>query len=538
MKKVQRIVKDNRGAAMISVMIAVAFIAILASALLYMSYSNYKMKVVNYESKVNFYETESNLTSITTSIRNEVANSTTPLETLKDVVGCYEIAAGTNQYRYNPKKLAYLLDNSITFAPGEVESEYTLSGLDGDQTLVSRGTAANTPNFLVYTKTGTEPGSIMDDTLASNEQKIVLKDVVVKHTEADNGYVNQLKTDMVFRVSKTPSSASPGGVGEFSVLNDNSISTGGVSTRITFLGNSFIGPGTYTDAGNNVLDPDTLTAVTLDGDSYLAHKGEYMIVYGNIYLKERAVLHVAEGSLTVYGNIYISDNAVLMCSGNLYMMDGCNVVNNTAYTNSVIPSDLNTNKQTITPESYANVLGALGLDDSDPDNNGIVNRILDKDMKDDIENPGNAMDSMAPSVDLWGIEYDVHFWNDGPVNNEDADGALCFLKEGSHTFGDGANRNTTFISFAPLSFVNDKNPVLSQMGSAAFDYITTPGSAGVPEIPIGDPDSPDIYALSDFFNTNPTPNDAVNALVNNSINGGGGLPIIDTAVGYDNWTKE
>lgn len=538
MRKSQKILKDNRGAALVSIMIAVAFIAILASSLLYMSYSNFKMKVVNYESKVNFYETERDLTTITTSIRNEIANSSSPLETLKTTVGCYEIVPGTKQYRYNPKSLAKLIDETITIGVSEVPTAYTLTCADGDQTFVSHMSAADVPNFLIYTKTGAD-GTIADNTLAANEQKIVLKDVLVEHTELENGYVNKLQTDIVFRVSSSPSSATPGGVGEFSVLMDNPINTDTNSSRITFYGNSFVGPGTYTNDAGTVVDPTTLTALTLTGDSYLAQKGEYMIVYGNIVLKEQAVLHIAEGSLTVYGNIYLNGNSVLMCDGNLYMKDGCSIVNNTGKPNSVIPNDLDTSKQTVTAESYASVLEALGLDTASTADDGIVNQILKADMKTKIQNPGNYMNNHSPSVELQGIEYNVFFWSADQINNEDADGSLCFLKGGNHTMQDGANRNTTFIGFSPLKFSNDKNLVLTQMGSMAFNSLTTPDGTDVPDIVIGDSPSDDnTYKLSDFFNTNPTPNDAVNALINNSVNGGGGQPVIDTAVGYENWTKE
>ena len=48
--------KNNKGAALISVLIATAFLAITATALLMISYSNYKMKVVNLNSKNNLYE--------------------------------------------------------------------------------------------------------------------------------------------------------------------------------------------------------------------------------------------------------------------------------------------------------------------------------------------------------------------------------------------------------------------------------------------------------------------------------------------------
>ena len=49
---------DNKGSAMVVVIIAMAFIGILASVLMYMSLLNYQMKVNNLKAKDNFYSAE------------------------------------------------------------------------------------------------------------------------------------------------------------------------------------------------------------------------------------------------------------------------------------------------------------------------------------------------------------------------------------------------------------------------------------------------------------------------------------------------
>ena len=73
MKRITKI--NNKGVALISVMIAVAFISIIASSLLYISFSNYTMKVANTEAKKNFYEVEGDINKITTTLRANLANS-------------------------------------------------------------------------------------------------------------------------------------------------------------------------------------------------------------------------------------------------------------------------------------------------------------------------------------------------------------------------------------------------------------------------------------------------------------------------------
>ena len=93
---------NNKGAALISIMIAVAFISILASAFLYMSYNNFTMKVTNYESKQNFYDTEQHMMNLSAKLRSEIMASSDPLTELKTLAGVD--ASG----RYDATKLAQL----------------------------------------------------------------------------------------------------------------------------------------------------------------------------------------------------------------------------------------------------------------------------------------------------------------------------------------------------------------------------------------------------------------------------------------------
>lgn len=55
---------DNRGAALVTVLIAVTFMAFLVTTLLYVSSTNYKTKQLDYMNKVSFYQTEAPLEEI------------------------------------------------------------------------------------------------------------------------------------------------------------------------------------------------------------------------------------------------------------------------------------------------------------------------------------------------------------------------------------------------------------------------------------------------------------------------------------------
>ena len=66
---------DNKGSAMVVVIIAMAFIGILASVLMYMSLLNYQMKVNNLKAKDNFYSAETVLDEIRTAMGERVSAS-------------------------------------------------------------------------------------------------------------------------------------------------------------------------------------------------------------------------------------------------------------------------------------------------------------------------------------------------------------------------------------------------------------------------------------------------------------------------------
>ena len=66
---------DNKGSALVVVIIAMAFIGILASVLMYMSLLNYQMKVNNLKAKDNFYSAETVLDEIRSYMGTQISES-------------------------------------------------------------------------------------------------------------------------------------------------------------------------------------------------------------------------------------------------------------------------------------------------------------------------------------------------------------------------------------------------------------------------------------------------------------------------------
>ncbi len=73
--KIQRRNKDNRGAAMVMAIVAIAFIGMLVAMVLYMSYCNYLMKDTDKIAKDNFYSAEHALDVINAGLQHDISES-------------------------------------------------------------------------------------------------------------------------------------------------------------------------------------------------------------------------------------------------------------------------------------------------------------------------------------------------------------------------------------------------------------------------------------------------------------------------------
>lgn len=601
MKK--RWLKDNRGAALVSVMIAVAFIAILASTLLYMAYSNYKMKVVNYEAKVNFYGTEHDMTELSTNIRNEVAKATgNPVEKLYEVVGSADdltFDEATGKYvgnYYSPNKLAavvYGQDYKDDIDVLDLKSTATATvNIDADRNYGTGNANAykvtyssDNPTFSIedeivqeFNPDGTPK---LDDTGAqvfkkTGVTKITLNDIKISQVDLDGKYENTIVTDMVFRVKEETPVKDAGGIGKFSVLSDSGVSTPASSdgTRIEMYGNVFLGPedGEYAYSGGKI-NPGGKDALVLDGDTVFTAYGDYMVVFGNIRLKDRAILQVVGGNLTVYGDIILEGaGSGLICTGNVFFpaddkpggAAGEKYKILTPGSTNVLPQSLMTKTLTVDSDKYLDLLTTLGLTDNSTNNDGILNQILSADGRQKLNafSTGDHAKTQK-AIDMFGIKYNTTVWvkDNQPINDGNLSNNLCFMVGEGCTFGDAAvngtsqNLNTTFICLEDIKLTNTKSLRFSQVGSEVFNFMLTPegskgqinnsGSQSYMEydaqthmIIDGQGVTENNTTIASLFQEGNTSNEVVNKVLGLSSNGSSAETIIHTAIGYENWHKE
>ena len=525
---------DNRGIALITIVIAVAFISIIGTALLYISYTNFQMKVMNLGSKQNYYEADGELLNYSNAIRN-IADK--------------------------PASVEALITDDGTNKTINLSSALDMIGATGGVKTVDGDTYTYTTSATVKQGGG---GSVTTYTI---------EDISVKQV-SDKGYVNKVKTNLEIQILKqTKAKKGRKGVGECSMISDAAMTMcsaggggggsdydwdgfwaywgahgaevgwnqdaahaawdymfqgggGGGSTPsysatqfdfMTMFGDAyyssyyygsdghsfgqFNGTGTYTmPAQYGVADP----ALHLANQAKLNFESDYMAVYGDLVLSDKSVLYISKGSLTVYGDIYVLGNAALICNGSIYQPESilpgrtkaCGVYSDSG---EITPTSSDWKKhvyytgsiEKVTDDSFNSFCELLLLNDNDADNDGITKQISvdlnywDKDNKrmtkiDVLNTVDNVPDGTTDgkiNTSYYGIDCGIAFAEAGAqVGNVDAyQNYILFVTDGnsgSELQVRGSSVNTTLISSSPIKLDINSGVYYSKMGSEIYDYLT------------------------------------------------------------------
>lgn len=288
-----RIHKNNKGMAMVTVLIAITFIGILAASMMYMSYMNYIAKSVRYSSTDNFYTTEYGLADLSTALQNRAANASS-ISTAMSRFTTEDIttAKGVSQIlRTNPNNNTikcydcYALEELIQSASKEANIEvFTTYDTDGDRW-------AETDNYILDSKSITFLG------------------VKIRSTTAD-GFVTTINTDIKITFDNNPGDMS---VNDFSVITDSPIIMD--NKDVIVGGNLFVG--NRDDSAPGGVAENALTLKNISIMTLLSKKG---IIHGNVLIEEGSTL-VITGNITVYGKITINKGGTLICTGDLVHSD-------------------------------------------------------------------------------------------------------------------------------------------------------------------------------------------------------------------------
>lgn len=264
---------NNKGVALVTVLIGVSFIIILAASLVYMSYMNYITKALRFASTDNFYTDEFALDDLCMSLQQEVYGSATvdaAKTALRTACGA-QTAGGITTY--NNESVASLI---------QVASQ---------EATVSVNTIIDTSTQSNYIESGSS---------------VTLLGVEVT-TITEQGYQSTISTDITI--------AFPNGVpGELDV-NDFSVITD--SPLVVAANDLFFGGCVFLSNGGNPSTP-ALDIKQNANVQILATRG---IINGDIVVDGNSLLAIT-GDVTVIGSITLKGNSTLVCSNKLQVTEG------------------------------------------------------------------------------------------------------------------------------------------------------------------------------------------------------------------------
>ena len=273
---------ENRGAALVTVLIAVTFMAILASSLIYMAYMNYLTKAMRYGATDNFYTDEFALDELATTLQQTAAskdNMTDAKNAILSAVGDRTVGS----YRgYTNAAVASL----ITTARQDVAT-------------ISVNCALENPD-----------SSLNGNALEVTNTYITLFGVQITATTAE-GYTSTITSDItVFFPNTAPGTLD---INDFSVISEAPIDMTMGGSRV-YSGNMLVQKKGGSDDAFVIGDGSSKFGCA----SLLSPQS---IFDGNIVIKKGSALHIT-GNCIVYGKVVVESGATLIVSGTLKTTDG------------------------------------------------------------------------------------------------------------------------------------------------------------------------------------------------------------------------
>ncbi len=345
--------KDNTGASLIAVVIAMVFVVSIGVIIMNITLSNISMKEMELSSKTNFYSAEDVLETIKSSLTD---NSALCLETAYvTILGKYAESIRTDNGVQSSFQAAYLdsLIKKYKKEPANMDSNiFWKTGTDGDYEKSKLKENGQYAMGFYDTDILTESlsGTIKDNAVRALEKMdpdkaqfeadysagtFTLKNVHIVYTDT-RGYETSISTDLILTTPVLNFDGS-NNVKEFMkycIIADKKIDiTGGSEVlNIQVKGNAYAGcdgieskTGSYASfTGNNVITRGTVTVKnggTLTIGSIVS--GNYTTnLWAENILTSGSKNSTAAATLNLTGNMYISDDLSLDCTNSMATLAG------------------------------------------------------------------------------------------------------------------------------------------------------------------------------------------------------------------------
>lgn len=198
--KREKIDRDNRGSAMVMIIVIIAFIAILVSVLMFVSFSGYQMRAVDRRGKDNFYTAETVLDEINVGLQGEISLALS--KAYSEVMNNFSLyhSAGARN-----KALHTIYYDELQKQLQEDSSKpnnYRITKLRGYLSADSRGNGDGTRDSFL--SGGATYGAIVESNLEIpteqykmdiNSSRLILKDLKVSYVDR-SGYISIISTDI------------------------------------------------------------------------------------------------------------------------------------------------------------------------------------------------------------------------------------------------------------------------------------------------------------------------------------------------------
>lgn len=265
---------NNKGAALISVLVAMMFIAILATSLIYMSYMNYETKSMRWAATDSFYYDEFALDDLTAEMQELCAAQ----PDIPTAISVLEAKSGVS---------------GGTYSPAALETNFLH--------------IANTGNLEVHLST---PDGCVAEYSKSGDVA-TYKNLKITTTDPVRGYTSSIVVD--FQLGVRNGGKIDLDVNDFSIISDTPVdwTRGG---DMMYGGSIFVMSPDWVDSLGS--GSPSGTAITISGVSNVTCAGPRGIIVGDVVIENGAQLQTS-GRLIVTGNIIVKTGGVLSCNSNL-----------------------------------------------------------------------------------------------------------------------------------------------------------------------------------------------------------------------------
>lgn len=292
--------KSNRGSGIVTVLVAMMFIAVLGSALLFTSYTGYRMKVSDRSGKESFYDANAAMDEIKSGVQQAVTEtlSTAYTDVLSEYTALSASGSDAIQARFSDIFEADLMLWQTNTAP-------PLSLFDSSTTYSTTALAT----FLTDAAASVSGGDckVLEETYG-DEKLLRLRGISVSYTSAD-GYQSSVTSDIVIKMPDfhaTTSTIVSSSLPSFALIADGTLYSAINDPCLT--GNAYVGAMSLSANGND-LNYASGTFVCA-GNAGVAN-GALLKAYAGTELWAGNIALGTGGKADLYGRTFVADDLSL-----------------------------------------------------------------------------------------------------------------------------------------------------------------------------------------------------------------------------------